>query len=983
MMKTFFTTFMVMFVFVTTFVVTSSKAQTFSTLKVGPSTPLNASALLEIQGTTGAFLLPRMTTTQKNAIASPTNGDVVFDTTLSQYSAYLSGSWVQITTGGGAVWGLISGTLSNQTDLQTALNLKAPLASPTFTGTVTAPTFLGALSGNASTATALAAIPSGCSSNQFSNSIAANGNLGCTAINYNQLSGVLPNPSASTLGGVESAAPVTHQWINSISTSGVPALSQPGFGDLSGSLNLASQVGSSLLGVSNGGTGLASGTSGGILAYTSTSLLASSGLLGQNQLMLGGGAGATPSTLGSLGTTTTVLHGNASGAPSFGAVSLSTDVTNTLPIGNGGTNNASLAVTAGGALYTDGTAVQNTGAGLTGQVLTSAAAGAPTWKPPGGASSAINILQNFNWNAELGSTTNWTNSGGTFAVDNTAANVANGTYAFTFTASASSQTVLSNLTAIPAGLYGQRCLLEFYTKGFDANMTAEVTDGTNVIATRVLSAQSLYGVQDMNFICPSSGSLQMKLISTAASAQGWWDQVSLGSAINMTNVSQASLIGQISITGCSWDSTSTTFANYAATTGCTYTVLNGSGVSAPSTQVPAIKFSSLPPGNYRLHLEGRIQAGDAAKSSYFRFSDGTNVANEVSQLQTGASGATIIPGFDQTISYTTAQSNVTLQAQTKIDSGGDSGISANPLVISVYLFPLASQLAINPNIGPSSWSGFHDSTCNWTFTNVGTFIDATGDSTCVFTQQTNVNFGSVTSALSSGNAIPGIVFTPQTTGNYFICAVANSSASVATITGRVQLTDGTTVIAQASYEGPSTSGSAITLCGNYAVTAAGSPITLKLQAGVTATGTFDLGGQTGAPAVGSVYWSVVSTSASLPAPYYAGNVSSNTTGQEHIERLSFGGSTYPSTCAASPCTIYTQSGSWVTSVTRASTGNYTVNFVAGEFSARPTCTAMTYGQTSADFVYSNVAITTSSWNLITTNGTSHDEAVDVICMGPH
>ena len=38
---------------------------------------------------------------------------------------------------------------------QTALNLKANLASPTFTGTVTAPTFSGALSGNAGTATTL------------------------------------------------------------------------------------------------------------------------------------------------------------------------------------------------------------------------------------------------------------------------------------------------------------------------------------------------------------------------------------------------------------------------------------------------------------------------------------------------------------------------------------------------------------------------------------------------------------------------------------------------------------------------------------------------------------------------------------------------------------------------------------------------------------------------------------------------------------
>jgi hypothetical protein len=35
---------------------------------------------------------------------------------------------------GSTVWGGIGGTLSNQTDLQTALNLKAPLASPVFTG---------------------------------------------------------------------------------------------------------------------------------------------------------------------------------------------------------------------------------------------------------------------------------------------------------------------------------------------------------------------------------------------------------------------------------------------------------------------------------------------------------------------------------------------------------------------------------------------------------------------------------------------------------------------------------------------------------------------------------------------------------------------------------------------------------------------------------------------------------------------------------
>lgn len=48
--------------------------------------------------------------------------------------------WVQSGGAAGGTWGSITGTLSAQTDLQAALDAKAPLASPTFTGTPAAPT---------------------------------------------------------------------------------------------------------------------------------------------------------------------------------------------------------------------------------------------------------------------------------------------------------------------------------------------------------------------------------------------------------------------------------------------------------------------------------------------------------------------------------------------------------------------------------------------------------------------------------------------------------------------------------------------------------------------------------------------------------------------------------------------------------------------------------------------------------------------------
>lgn len=85
------------------------------------------------------------------------------------------------------------------------------------------------------------------------------------------------------------------------------------------------------LAVGSGGTGLTTGTSGGIPYFSSSTTIASSAVLTQNQLVIGGGAGFQPSTLGSLGTTSQVLHGNAGGAPSFSAV-VAADLDSTLQV---------------------------------------------------------------------------------------------------------------------------------------------------------------------------------------------------------------------------------------------------------------------------------------------------------------------------------------------------------------------------------------------------------------------------------------------------------------------------------------------------------------------------------------------------------------------------------------------------------------------------------------------------------------------------
>jgi hypothetical protein len=87
-------------------------------------------------------------------------------------------------------------------------------------------------------------VASSAPSNQFANGIGASG-LTYAQPAFSNLSGSiaasqLPNPSSSTLGGVQSKAAVTHQWLNTISTSGVPGSTQPACADISDATALCS-----------------------------------------------------------------------------------------------------------------------------------------------------------------------------------------------------------------------------------------------------------------------------------------------------------------------------------------------------------------------------------------------------------------------------------------------------------------------------------------------------------------------------------------------------------------------------------------------------------------------------------------------------------------------------------------------------------------------------------------------------------------------
>jgi hypothetical protein len=572
----------------------------------------------------------------------------------------------------------------------------------------------------------------------------------------------------------------------------------------------------------------------------------------------------------------------------------------------------------------------------------------------------------------------WTNVGGTFSIVTSGSNFLGiGKSSATWQASGSGQYLESETVTVPVALQGKACGASFQTFGGDGNLQLQAYDNSNnaLGAALTLQAQTVATPAVITFRCPSSGGVKYRLQSTAASALIALDAGHLGDQ-GTYQIQQAQLVGQIKITGCAsnWGTTSTTLADFTPQTGCVYTALSGSA-QAPSTMIPGIKFASLQPGSYILKYEGTVglNYNSGYTTAYFQFWDGTNSANETpAPLQGAGSGnsGVQIPGFQQTISYSNVQSNVTLSIRAATSSTAGAGLlfgtTSNPGVISVYYFPTQSQTAYRADQTPASWSG--------TSTQSGTTASTTAaDPSSVvgsITPGASVNMN-----CTAASGLVGITCNLPRAGIYKVCYggyISNNGVN----TGAAALYDGsnnmiagtqTYTSGGANYSGP------VGQCGDYSATAAG-------------TATFKLRGYaiSGTETVTAATWSVLELTAPMAMPFVLNQVNSNNSNGERVERAIINSGTAGTACTTSPCTVYAQSGSWISSVTRTSTGNYTINFAAGMFSGTPTCTASGAFALNSTFAFigtqSSSSVAIASFNAA--SAAAADSAWNLICMGP-
>lgn len=437
------------------------------------------------------------------------------------------------------------------------------------------------------------------------------------------------------------------------------------------------------------------GTQAGALSYDGNSFLLGDGANTANKILQFNKGGSSPF----------FQYNFSTGAIDTGNLSILNHTGNTLNVGDAANTNKTLKFNKGAGSPEIRYNSTNSKLEFTndGSVYRSIGSGA-------GGGSGINLLDNPGF--EDGIAVNWSNTGGTYAAA-IAPNILYQTTSVAFTPSAGSQFFESQAVVIPPVLYGQKCMVKIAYTGADANVYLTPMDGTGTelvptSARAVANASGGTKALKVYFDCPASGSMKMRVQSTASGAIGYYDEAVMGQA-DSVQTKTPSMLGSsrwAPATNCVWTTSggsavgpASSFTTLALDNDCSNPVLKGNAISVGS-KVPAIRFATAQPGIYKVTINGRVQ--ETSNSSVWAIWDGASVgssrqATNFSYPQTSSAVMTSI------FEYSTVQSNLTFSPIVNFIAGSPTGQIINDettqeetaFEIFVEYFPLAADTVVN------------------------------------------------------------------------------------------------------------------------------------------------------------------------------------------------------------------------------------------------------------------------------------------------
>lgn len=528
------------------------------------------------------------------------------------------------------------------------------------------------------------------------------------------------------------------------------------------------------------------------------------------------------------------------------------------------------------------------------------------------------------------------------------------------------------------------CQAWIFYKGDGRKWEARITDGSNNTLNTAgpLLNTTTWGPasETLTFPCAGASSYKIGVFSNDTSPGDFnvagfvW-----GPATNIAQVSQAEMVGSITFaaaSGCGWASSSSSFTDPAAEPSCNSPILTGRATSSGKT--PTVTFPSLAPGEYEITVTSRFLKSNANVVCQFRIFDGASNTMGSTVLYNASDGAYTVATLNGHVSYSTAQTNKTFYLQPASDlSGSECTISAdiNDLVMTVKRFPSQSQTVVSQGYAGqslTSWTPTGTWTTNTTYS--GKYQCQNGNLDLDYYVALSGAPDAVTLELDlpPGFSIPASKISSTTPGVQAFHSTGRAIESAAP----------DRYIVQGAYGSNTDSSTRFIVF--YALDG-GSTANVSIGNGVahTAPFTFDNGD--------SISLKVTIPVSECPvqnAPLLVNSVVSKFKGVTSVERFTFGGPTNNVTssdnCSSSPCTVQADSGI-VDTITRSSTGQYAVIFLAGSWSSLPTCTctsfAVTVGETNCSF--RNVSTSgIPEFSTIAAGVTPLDSQVNVICVGP-